>query len=146
MNEGNEPKNIIVVGSEEDGEILLEYDLQLGQTVWAVTRDAAPGDRVWFYLAAPVSAIVATGIVKSEIKYQEGDMQPWARHFVATIGELEIVRQVSMTVLKRAFPDWQKLGDFEENFALPAHWVNFFREVLEVDDARHDQDENAADY
>ena len=138
MDANHNQQNLIVVGSLEDGEILLDYELQLGHSLWAVTKDTKPGDRVWIYIAKPISAIVATGIVSSDVIYQEGDYKPWAKHFIATIRQLEIVRATPMNVLKRAFPDWRKLREFEENFILPTHWVNFFREVVGVDNAGDD--------
>lgn len=133
-----EQQNIIIVGSEDDGELLFGYDIRLGQTLWAVTKDSKPGDRVWFYIAEPISAIVATGIIGSEVTYSDEEMQLWRKQYVATIKNLQIVRSTPMTQLKRAFRDWEHLVDFEENFILPANWVNFFREVLEVENAGHD--------
>lgn len=125
--------NIIVIGSPEDGEILLDYEINLGHTLWSVTKSTAPGDRVWFYITHPVSAVVATGIVNSEVIYHGEANQSWSKHYVATINNLKIVRNTPLEFLQKAFPQWQGIADFEENFDIEANQVGFFHEVMGFD-------------
>lgn len=68
---------------------------------WSSLKDAKRGDDLWFYITAPVSAIVATGVALSDA--HPGKNWPYE----ATVGEVNwIENQISLNELRKMFPSW----------------------------------------
>jgi hypothetical protein len=68
---------------------------------WSTLKTAKAGDRVWFYIPSPQSAVVAAGVAL-------GDAVPddnWP--YVMPVGELEwLPRSVPLQELREKFPSW----------------------------------------
>jgi hypothetical protein len=60
-------KTFTTISNQEFHDILLE-DAVAGKTNWTVSKYCRPGDRILLYICAPVSAIVATGILARNLE------------------------------------------------------------------------------
>jgi hypothetical protein len=74
---------------------------------WSTPKDAGPGERVLIYIASPVSAAIAKGVVLAAArKTSTKDRYDYR----ARVGEIELLpNQVDIRHLKKMFPSWRWL-------------------------------------
>lgn len=88
---------------------------------WTINRSALPGDRVVFYMIAPVSAFVATGVV-AEVPWVDNDESSgWPGHYRSEMIDIQMLpRQVSLVEAKEQFPKWAFLHQPRRSSPVPA--------------------------
>lgn len=128
-------KTFIVLGSPLNGELLLEADLPNGaETCWTLHKTATAGDRILFYITAPVSGIVAVGTMRGESQYQSNPTADWYKHYLGAVEDLHLTRIVPMRSLRAVFPEWNALKYFRQNAPVPENLVPLLLEMLEVNE------------
>jgi hypothetical protein len=94
------------ISNQEFHEVLIE-DAAAGETNWTVSKHCRPGDRILLYICAPVSAIVAVGILASQPEEVTVPSSIWFGHWLADITELRMLDQpLSRQTLLSEFPIW----------------------------------------
>lgn len=86
----------------------IREDAGEGETNWTVSQHARRGDKVFLYVCAPVSAIVATAIV-SEMPAREDDPGSiWCGLYFADMHNLCMLENpITRADLLLKFPDWR---------------------------------------
>ena len=78
------------------------------QTNWTLSRHARPGDFILLYVCAPVSAIVAVGVVASKPEEITDPQNPWFGLWQADIEQLELLDiPLLRSFLLEELPDWK---------------------------------------
>lgn len=74
---------------------------------WSTPKDARPGDNVLIYIASPVSAVIAKGVVLAPARKTTGRDR---YDYRASVGRIELTSNpVNIRELKKAFPKWRWL-------------------------------------
>lgn len=85
----------------------LRLDAERGETVWTINRRARAGDGALFYMARPVSAIVATGTLVKDPAPCLDPESSWHGRAMAEIAELEMHDPfITLRELKDRIPEW----------------------------------------
>lgn len=91
---------------------------------WTVHSQAQPDDVVLFYFKAPISAIVARGVVASTPKRKAAN---WGRNGYSCFSSIRDIRMldpfVGLKVLRREFPDWRWLKSPQSAPRVPDEFV-----------------------
>jgi hypothetical protein len=104
-------------------------------TNWTINSKAAPGDRVVFYLTAPLSSFVAVGLVASIPELDDGD-QGWAGHYMADIKDVQMVpSQLHIRDARTDFSEWSWLRQPRRSTAVPDSVAERFLALLLVSGA-----------
>ncbi|MEI9948335.1 MAG: hypothetical protein WDO74_04975 [Pseudomonadota bacterium] len=100
-------KNLLLLGGTDDDNgdysLLQQAAKSAAQTVpnWSTLKEARLGDQVWFYIPAPHSAIVASGIALADA--EPGSDWP----YTMPVGELKwLARPIELQELRDKFPEW----------------------------------------
>src|SRR5262245_17469952 len=73
---------------------------------WTLPREAETDDTVAFYIQAPVSSFVATGIVLDD-NLIDGRRHGWPGRLMGMVGDVVMLPQeVHLHEVKSAVPDW----------------------------------------
>lgn len=87
---------------------ILREDAEEHQTNWTVNRHAKPGDEILLYVCAPVSAIVAIGIIETVPELCEYPSSEWFRSYFADIHSLMMLEvPLTRAFLCAEFPAWR---------------------------------------
>jgi hypothetical protein len=113
---------------------------------WNISRFAAPGDRVIFYVKAPVSAFVACGVVGRRVT-QEDDIDRssrWYDEYCFWINDPQMLpNRLTLQNAKELFPMWSFLGRPQPmsipNDNTPAEFVEKFLTLLQLPPLRQTQ-------
>lgn len=124
-------KNYFVfLGSIDDSSCLIT-DAVVG---WTSHKAIAVDDVVFFYIVAPVSAIVAEGIIVSDNWLNEDVGSKWEGRLMSEIvvdrGIDESKPHVSMRRLREIFPEWNWLRYPRQNTQVPADIILPFLELM----------------
>jgi hypothetical protein len=122
-------KHWIVLGSEDDGEILIDEIRAGADTRWTTHKDAAIGDTVYFYIVSPVSSVVASGKICNTPQLQDAPSFPWYGYYFADINELKLTEPVHISILRKLFPDWAYWRYPRRNSEIPAQFLEAFQEL-----------------
>jgi hypothetical protein len=100
---------------------------------WTVNKSATKGDRVVFYLTAPTSAFVATGVVNKKPRLvTERDSTEWFGHYAAEIIAVQLLpRTVSRVEAMKQFPEWGFLRQPRRSSPVPPQWAERFLAYVE---------------
>ena len=94
------------ISNKEFYEVLQE-DAAAGETNWTVSKHCRPGDRILLYICAPISAIVAVGILASDPTEDTDPTSIWFGHWLADITELRMLAEpLKRQNLIDEFPTW----------------------------------------
>jgi hypothetical protein len=122
----------ILLGSIDDSTCLVTD----ADVVWTSHKAANPDDVVFFYITAPVSAIVASGIVEGDYWLNEDIESRWEGKLM---NEISILRgidspkpHVSMRRLREIFPEWNWLRYPRQNTQIPADLIEPFLELMNL--------------
>lgn len=120
----------ILLGSIEDSACLITDEI----VGWTSHKAVAVDDEVFFYITAPVSAIVASGIVLSENYTYEDFRSKWDGRLMTEIvidrGIESPKPHVSMRRLREIFPEWNWLRYPRQNTQVPADIILPFLELM----------------
>lgn len=105
---------------------------------WTVNSKVRPGDRIVFYLRAPLSSFVATGTVASHPKLQPSRKDAWYGHYMADIKTIRMLpKNLSYPHVRAALPAWGWLKQPRRSTVVPADVVPRFLKLLQVSDSFH---------
>lgn len=98
----------ICLGTPEDHFEDLENDAGSGGiSNWTINSKAKKGDYVLFYMIAPISALVAKGVVLSDATRNENPRDNWFGYFESDIVDLEMLKsQISLSEIRKKIPEW----------------------------------------
>ena len=122
----------LVLGSDADGQSLMEDCFASDVAYWTLHKDAQIGDRILFYITAPISAVVAMGKVSSEPEYQPNPNEHWYKHWLGEVSELEVTNTTAMRELRQMFPEWKQLFYLRQNARVPGEIVEPLLELLRI--------------
>jgi|GEM_PF-2406471 len=105
---------------------------------WNISKSARPGDRVIFYMVAPISAFVASAEVDSVVECPEKESK-WRDKPCAWLREAKMLpRQVTLTEAKQRLPEWRYLKRLTAacipNKNTPTEVADEFLKLLQVDE------------
>jgi len=93
---------------------------------WTIIRSAAPGDRVVFYMAGPLTSFVALGTVVSKPKLNHGHSE-WKKFHMANIADIEMLPSpVHLRDVRAALPEWGWLRGVRQMITVPSEFVGRF--------------------
>lgn len=127
MSQKKKPKNnFVLLGGmadydRADGDCLLKNSGD-DHVVWTAHKNMKPGDRAFFYITAPVSAIVAAGTVFYEPWTNENLNSRWSNYPMTEIGDLVHLpeaKRLRIGRLRKLFPDWNWLRYPRANARIP---------------------------
>lgn len=130
---GREPNHWILMGNPDDGEVLMFECLPENFTCWTTHKEAKIGDVVYFYITAPISGIVAKGVVNSEPELNDIANHRWAGYYFSDISELTPVKEfpIAISQIRRLFPDWAYWRYPRRNTRIPDEFVTAFNALIE---------------
>lgn len=97
----------IVIGRAAEQYDYVKEDAVRGDTTWTINMLAKKGDVVLFYITAPVSAIVATGVAVNDAKRSADPESDWNGFFMCDIIELELLeRPLTRETIRREIPSY----------------------------------------
>jgi hypothetical protein len=97
----------ITITSPEYRESLEEMAAQGESDWWTCNRQVRCHDRIFLYMTAPDSAIVAIGYAASDARFNDKPQSMWHGHHIADIEGLTMLnRPVSRKELLERFPAW----------------------------------------
>lgn len=115
----------IFLGSPED-----RHWIQNNETVgWTSHRDAELDDRVFFYITAPVSAVVGYGHICGGFKNE--DIR--SKYYERWMSEILVINDslnIPFGNLRELFPDWRWLKFPRQNTQIPEEIVKPFLELV----------------
>lgn len=115
-----------------DGDALLST-LKGDHVVWTAHKNMRPGDLIFFYITAPISSVVASGIVRSEIWINAEKDSRWSNYPMAEIkitNHLDEKFHISMKNLRGLFPEWKWLAYPRVNCIVPEEIQKPFLELF----------------
>lgn len=123
----------ILMGNPEDGNILLSECLPDNFTCWTTHKEAKVGDVVYFYITAPVSGIVAKGIIASEPELNYDLESRWYGYHFSDINKLQRIKDIPIRDIRRFFPDWAYWRYPRRNSLIPMRFIQPFLELCNAD-------------
>lgn len=105
---------------------------------WTINAKARPGDRVVFYLRAPLSSFVGTGTVASSPEFQGSPGDDWYGYHMADIKTIRMLpRKVPLAVVRGALPEWGWLKRPRRSTVVPPDVARRFLKLLGTSNSFH---------
>jgi hypothetical protein len=131
-------KTYTTISNQEFHNVLLE-DATVGDTNWMVSKHCRSGDRILLYICAPVSAIVATGILAGQPEEDSDPSSIWFGHWLAHITELEVLTEpLTRQSLILNFPTWGYWRQPRNSVRVPDEYLPRLERLL----VRHSSNNN----
>ncbi len=109
----------------------LEIDARNGVTNWTINSKAKKNDYALFYMIAPISAIVAIGIVIHDAKRDENPRSYWYRYFEADIGDLKMLKtRILLAEIRKKIPEWGYWKTPIQSTRVPERFVEKLERLL----------------
>lgn len=100
-------RTFITVSSNIFYDVLRDDAAEGGETNWTVSRHAKRGDKILFYVCAPISAIIATATLETDTEKDDDIQSEWFGSHLADMHSLEMLAApVSRKTLVEKFPHW----------------------------------------
>ncbi len=97
----------ICLGTPQNDLDELKRDAERGETYWTINSKAKKNDYALIYMIAPVSSIVARGVVLTDAERDTDPNNYWYRHFECHISDLEMLANpVPLAEIRRKIPEW----------------------------------------
>jgi hypothetical protein len=110
---------------------VLREDAESHQTNWTVNRHAKPGDEVLLYVCAPVSAVVAIGVIETVPELCEDPGSEWFGSYFADIHSLVMLEvPLTRTFLCAEFPTWRYWKQPRLSCLVRPEYASRLRELL----------------
>ena len=121
------------LGNDADGATreLRSASARGARITWTINATAVPGDLCAFYIVAPVSGFVATGIVDSVSEKVTNPASGQFGLYRAKIVDVKILpRTVPIAEVRQAVPRWTFLRTPRHGARVPEQWQSAFLKVL----------------
>lgn len=109
---------------------------------WTINSNAKRGARVVFYMIAPISGFVATGVVAEDASRVIDKKNEWHGDYAAKMTNIQLLRRPApLADAKRRFPDWAFLRQPRRSSLVPANsakrFVRFLGSYSSKQDSSH---------
>ncbi len=126
----NNKNYFILLGSPEDTQHLIKSK----EVHWTAMKQCKTEDVCFFYIVAPISAIVAQGVIDEAVWKNCNPNSRWKNRWIADVyiqsGIADEKPHVSMRRLRELFPEWNWLRLPRQNTQIPADIVKPFLELM----------------
>ena len=123
----DERHHFVFLGSKEDS-LNLKRKNVVG---WTSHSEVAVGDRIFFYITSPISAIIATGIATGHSWENEDFNSRWAGRLMTEAIVFQDDLHIPIKELRELFPEWKWLRFPRQNTRIPHEVVKPFLELIE---------------
>ena len=116
----------IFLGSQADRHHLKKFDL----VGWTAHKNFTLNDTAFFYITAPVSAIVACGVMLEKLWVDDDPNSKWKGKVFAEIYIQSDSLHIPIRHLRQLFPEWAWLRYPRQNALIPQEIVKPFLELV----------------